>query len=488
MCSRLMPLLARVGRDLARTSAGGRAWETAPQGSRSICAAAVCAAGAATRNANTVEEFDVAIVGGGIVGLTTAREIQGRYPTKKVVVLEKEADVSLHQSGHNSGVIHAGIYYAPGSTMAKCCVRGAAYMYAYCEAHKLPCERVGKMICAPTEADAHHLDTLLATGVANGVEDLKILSGDEVRTLEPNVEVHSALLSPNTGIADFGEVSRHIASEIAKQPGSDVKVQFEVRAMTRVEDANGQSLVQIDGAELSQKGPTRRVVAKNVITCAGLHADTVATLADGESNPKVVTFRGAYYQMKPEYRSICTMNIYPTPSGGGIPVGVHFTPTCNLRRGDQTIVGPGAAVCFDREGYNFTDISIGHLWRLATNLSLWKFAFSNFDLAVTEIYRDLNKKAFMDQARKLIPSVTDDMVEMSFVGVMSQVLDSDGKPASDFIYERKKLGGTTLHVRSAPTPACTASFALAEEIVDQAAADFDWGDGRAKPSITAPFW
>lgn len=161
MCSRLMPLLARVGRDLARTSAGGRAWETAPQGSRSICAAAVCAAGAATRNANTVEEFDVAIVGGGIVGLTTAREIQGRYPTKKVVVLEKEADVSLHQSGfvprlhrvsfsangngkghswqnalenrHNSGVIHAGIYYAPGSTMAKCCVRGAAYMYAYCE-------------------------------------------------------------------------------------------------------------------------------------------------------------------------------------------------------------------------------------------------------------------------------------------------------------------------------------------------------------------
>eukprot|EP00040_Diaphanoeca_grandis_P041138 m.262546 g.262546 ORF g.262546 m.262546 type:complete len:501 (-) comp46085_c0_seq1:98-1600(-) len=432
--------------------------------------------------------FDVAVVGGGIVGAATAREIIGRFPNKSVILLEKEAEVGLHQSGHNSGVIHAGIYYAPGSTMAKCCVKGAAMMYEYCEKKNIPHEKTGKLICAPTEADAYHLAKLKNIGDTNGVRGLKLLTGAEVQALEPNVVVHSGLYSPDTGIADFGEATRQMALDVSAAPNSEVKVQFNVIDMHLTKSASLQPLIEIHGVELGQSGPVRVVRARNVITCAGLHADKVASYSGGAKDPKVVTFRGTYYQMKPEFANICTMNVYPTPSGGGIPVGVHFTPTVNIRRGQQLIVGPGACVCFDREAYSFTDVSISHMWKLATHMGLWKFATQNWDLAITEMYRDLNKNAFMDQARKLIPSVTDDMVEESFAGVMSQVIDENGKPEADFIYERKMLGGTTLNVRSSPTPACTASLSLAEEIVDQASEDFGWSDARGKLTKTSPFW
>ena len=429
--------------------------------------------------------YDVVVVGGGIVGLATAREIAGRFPGKSICVLEKEAEVATHQTGHNSGVIHAGLYYAPGSTMARCCVRGAALTYKYLEAKGLPVERTGKLVCAPTAAEAHHLPELLRIGTTNGVEDLRILDADEVRALEPAVQVHGALYSPNTGIADYGAMARAMAADVLDaSPHNDIKLQYEVR---KVELLDGGE-VQVLGAEPGQKGPLVPVRAKRVITCAGLHADKVAAAAGGEPNPKVVTFRGTYWQLKAEHRDLVRMNVYPTPSGGGIPVGVHFTPTVNERRGHGMIVGPGACVCFDREAYGFFDVSIKHLWMLATHPGLWRFALSNWDLAITEMYRDLNKHAFLDQARKLIPSLTDDMVEESFAGVMSQVILPDGSMAIDFIYERNLLGGTTLHVRSAPTPACTAALALAEEIVDQASADFEWGAGRGKASEASPFW
>eukprot|EP00038_Savillea_parva_P013614 m.211778 g.211778 ORF g.211778 m.211778 type:complete len:476 (+) comp25669_c0_seq1:188-1615(+) len=436
-----------------------------------------------THTPTGVEYYDVAIVGGGIVGLATAREILGRYQSKRVVVLEREAEVANGQTGHNSGVIHAGIHLNPGTLVSKCVVRGGKLMYKYCETFQLPCERVGKLICAPTAADAHHIDKLLKKGTANGVQGLEVLTAEQVRALEPNVVVHSALLSPNTGIADFGAVARRMARDICSVPDrATIKVQFEVKNMSKMESGG----VLIEGCEPGQKGPTKRVAAANVITCAGLQADVVAKMSGGAPDPKLVAFRGSYYQMKPEYKSICKRNIYPTPSGGGIPVGVHFTPTVNERRGHAMLVGPGASVCFDREGYRMSDLSLSHLCYLASNGGLWKFASGNLDLALVEMYRDLNRTAFMDQARKLIPSVTDDMVEESFSGVMSQVLEPDGTPTADFIFERRALGGTTLNMRSTRT--CTAAFALAEEIVQVAAEDFEWGPGIAKPNNDTPFW
>ena len=430
-------------------------------------------------------EYDVAIVGGGIVGLATAREILLRFPEKTVTVLEKETEVASHQTGHNSGVIHAGIYYAEGSTMARCCVKGADYIYQYAERYGLPAEKNGKLICAPTEKDAPVLATLLERGTNNGVKGLEIVDSEWIKKREPAVDVHSALYSPNTGSADYGAIARHYAKEINESGRGRVQVQFEVDSIKYINEANE---VEIRGKEPKTMGLPKVVRAKHVITCAGLQSDRVAQLADGAPKPQVLTFRGTYYQMKPEYRNITSMNIYPVPSGGGIPVGVHFTPTVNERRGRQMIVGPGACVAFGREAYSFFDYTLKDLWAMATHIGLWKFAFSNFDLAITEMYRDLNRNAFMNQARKLIPTVTDDMVEESFAGVMAQVFHDDGKAAKDFILERKVLNGTTLHVRSAPTPACTASLAIAEEVVEYAAEDFEWGKGKKKRRKHSPFY
>mmetsp|Transcript_25513 Transcript_25513/g.66797 ORF Transcript_25513/g.66797 Transcript_25513/m.66797 type:complete len:391 (+) Transcript_25513:142-1314(+) len=373
--------------------------------------------------------------------------------------------------------------------VARCVVRGNALMFRYCQALGLPYERVGKLICAASANETHHLTTLLERGRANGVQGLEILSAARVSKLEPRVLAHSALFSPNTGVADFGAVARRLAKDIAGLGnGSMVKLQFEVSSMElAVGDVYPAGrAVLIEGNQPGQPSPTLRVAATNVITCAGLQSDTVARMAGGDPDPKVVSFRGTYYQMKPEYRSICKMNVYPVPSGGGMPVGVHFTPTVNERRGRQMLVGPGASVCFDREAYRFGDASLRYLLDLATNVPLWKFAADNCSLATTEMYRFANKTAFMDQARKLIPSVTDDMVEESFSGVMSQVIEDDGRATPDFRFERNALDGAALNVRATRT--CTAAFAIAEEIASMAAVDFGWGAERNGPRAEAPFF
>lgn len=416
-------------------------------------------------------EFDVVVVGGGIIGMATAREILKRYPKLKVCVLEKEREVAPHQSSHNSGVIHAGMYYIPGSVMAKTCVRGAKLMYEYCENKKLPHDRVGKLIVASNEKEHEQVQLLYDRGTKNGVQGLRVLYRDEIKAMEPNVEGYSALWSPNTGITDYGVVTRQLAHDILDTGRADIKLQFEVESMRLDPNSGG---VVIQGVEPGQKGPAKYVVAKNVITCAGFYADRVAKLSGGEPNPKVVTFRGTYYQMKAPFKDIVRTNVYPVPSGGGIPVGVHFTPTVNERRGHQMIIGPGACLTFSREGYKMSDIKLGDLWDFLTNGGLMKFAISNPRLSIGEVYRDLNKSAFLKEAQKLVPSVTEDMVEESFSGVMAQVFEEDGKAAKDYVFERKVLNGTTLNVRNAPSPACTASLAIAEQVVDIAEADFSW--------------
>ena len=413
-------------------------------------------------------DYDVVVLGGGVIGLATAREVQKRYPDKTIAVLEKEPSVAVHQSGHNSGVIHAGMYYEPGSVMARCCVEGADLMYAYAKEKDIPHERVGKLIVATTAAEDETVQKLYARGVQNGVKDLQVLTGAQVRGIEPNVVATSALESPNTGIIDFGAVAKSLQSDL-EQDGASVKFNYEVQDFKAVERG-----VEVVGREPGQAGPTKVVSAKNVITCAGLWMDKVGELGGGAVDPRVLTFRGAYWQMRPEYRNIVKRNIYPVPSGGGIAVGVHFTPTTNLDRGRAMIVGPGACLCFAKEGYKMTDVSPSHLWNVVQNVGFWNFAFGNFNMAVTEVYRDMSRRAFMDQARKLVPSVTDDMVEESFCGVMAQVFTSEGNAASDYILERKMLNGTTLHLRNAPSPGATSSLAIAKHLVDVAESDFQW--------------
>ncbi|KAI8147780.1 FAD dependent oxidoreductase [Fennellomyces sp. T-0311] len=415
--------------------------------------------------------FDVAIVGGGIVGLATAREVLRRYPEKTVVVLEKEDHVAAHQTGHNSGVIHAGLYYTPGSRMAHTCVRGAELMYQYCEEHGLPAERCGKLIVACNEEEHAQVEKLYNQGTANGVKDLEILYRDQIKELEPNVEAYSALNSPNTGIVNYWLVSQCIADEIRQSGRGDIKLSFEVVKMDKVEGRR----VLIKGREPGQSGPNLYVNAKNVITCGGFYSDRLAKISGG--NPKehrIVTFRGTYYQLKPEHRTIVSRNIYPVPSGGGIPVGVHFTPTVDVRRGHQMIVGPGACITFSREGYKFFDFKLKDILDFATNTAFWEFVYQNFSLSMGELYRDLSKRAFLKSGQRYVPKLTGDMVEPSFSGVMSQVFEPGGIAAGDYILERNCLDGLALNLRNAPSPAATGSLAIAEMLADAAAEDFEW--------------
>ncbi|KAG2180183.1 hypothetical protein INT43_003972 [Umbelopsis isabellina] len=417
------------------------------------------------------DRFDVVVVGGGIVGLATAREILNRYPDKTVAVLEKEREVARHQTGHNSGVIHAGMYYEPGSTMAYTCVKGAQMMYDFCEKHQLPVERCGKMIVAVNEAEHKEVEKLYHQGNANGVKGLEIYDSKKVSEVEPNVRAYSALYSPNTGIVDYGLVSETLAREIIDTGRADIKLAFEATRFDKLQDGS----VEITGIEPAQKGPILSVNAKNVITCGGFYADRLAGLTGGNPHKdQVVTFRGTYYQLKPEYRTMVRMNIYPIPSGGGIPVGTHITPTLNSRRGHALIVGPGACFTFSREGYQFFDFKAKDVWDSFTNTSFWAFALKNLGLSFGELYKDINKRAFMRAAQAYLPDLTLDMVEHSFSGVMPQVFQKGGIAASDYILERKVLGGTTLNVRNAPSPACTASLAIGEMVTDTAAEDFGW--------------
>eukprot|EP00026_Physarum_polycephalum_P000782 Phypoly_transcript_00783.p1 GENE.Phypoly_transcript_00783~~Phypoly_transcript_00783.p1 ORF type:complete len:474 (+),score=57.43 Phypoly_transcript_00783:121-1542(+) len=419
----------------------------------------------------TRDMYDVAIVGGGIVGLATAREVLRRYPNKTVVVLEKERVVAPHQSSHNSGVIHAGIYYVPGSNMAYTCVHGAELMYKYCEEHKLPAERVGKMIVAIEEKEHPIIQELYRRGTANGVKGLEIINKDRISQLEPNIVGHSALYSPNTGIADYGLVSHCIAHEIIDTKNADVKLAFDVRKFEKLNDGT----VEISGAEPNMNGPIRKVKARNVITCAGFYADRVAELTGGKKSlARVVTFRGGYLQFKPEYRGAVHMNVYPVPSNGGIPVGIHYTPTVNTLLGRQVIVGPGACLTFSREGYRFFDFNLRDVIDVLTNPNFYKFGIKNFRLSLNELYMDLNKRAFFKHARKMMPGIREEMIEDSFAGVMSQVFTNEGSALSDYVIERNVMGGSVLNVRNAPSPAATASFAIAEMVVDAAESDFKW--------------
>ncbi|KAI8388505.1 FAD dependent oxidoreductase [Radiomyces spectabilis] len=417
----------------------------------------------------TKNDYDVVVVGAGIIGLATARELLKRYPKMTVAVLEREAEVAHHQTGHNSGVIHAGLYYIPGTLMAKTCVRGADLMYKYCEERKLPVERCGKLIVASNKDEHKEVEKLYNQGTANGVQGLEIIYHDKIKELEPNVEAYSALYSPNTGITNYWLVSQSLMQDIRDTGRGDVKTSFDARKFEKTED----NRVRITGVEPTQKGPLLQVTAGKVITCGGFYADRLATATGGDGKKhRVLTFRGQYYQLKPEFRNIVSRNIYPVPSGGGIPVGVHFTPTVDVRRGHQLIVGPGACITFSREGYKFFDFKLQDVLDIFTNGAFWSFAFKNIGLSLGELYRDLNKRAFLKSGQKIIPSLRGDMVEPSFAGVMAQVFEPGGIAASEYIVERNVMDGLVLNLRNAPSPAATAALAIAEILADTAEQDF----------------
>ncbi|CAL9655491.1 L-2-hydroxyglutarate oxidase [Streptomyces hyderabadensis] len=386
----------------------------------------------------------IGIVGAGIVGLATAREIALGRPGTRVVVFEKEQRVALHQTGHNSGVVHAGIYYPPGSLKADLCVRGVSLLREYCQDRELPYRETGKLVMAVHRDELGRMENLYERARHNHVPDLRKVSRDEIKELEPHAGGIAALHSPRTAITDYPAIARAFARDV-EDSGGEVRLGFPVTGISSVtggiEVASGQERIKVD----------------RLILCAGLHSDSVAKLAQDGAEPRIIPFRGEYMLLKPDRTHLVRGLIYPVPDPRYPFLGVHFTP-----RVDGTVeVGPNAVLALAREGYTLGSISPRDLLGLAAYPGTWRMAAQHWRTGVKEYRGALSTKAFMRDAGRYVPGVGAADVVRGGAGVRAQALDRDGTLVDDFRIHR---AGRITAVRNAPSPAATASMAIAEHI------------------------
>jgi L-2-hydroxyglutarate oxidase LhgO len=392
--------------------------------------------------------YDVAIVGGGIVGLATARELLIRHPRLRLIVLEKDDVLAGQQTGHNSGVIHSGIYYKPGSLKAQLCVEGREALWAHCDAKGIPYRNVGKLIVATEERELPLLDDLYRRGLANGIENLEIVEAAGIAEREPHCRGIKAIFSPVTGIVDYGEVARSYARDVLESGGT---VQTG-RRVTAIERKGATSVVHTERGD---------VEAKYVITCAGLQADRVAKMTGGQSDPKIVPFRGDYLILRPEKRYLVKGNIYPVPDPAFPFLGVHFTPRMN---GDIWL-GPNAVLAFAREGYNFTTVNVRDLSETLPYPGFLKMAGKYLQTGLGEMYRDVVRSAYVKALQRYIPELREEDTLSGPSGVRAQTMMSDGSLVDDFVFDATD---GVVHVRNAPSPAATSSLAIGRYIADDA--------------------
>ncbi|MEU1089819.1 L-2-hydroxyglutarate oxidase [Streptomyces sp. NPDC005576] len=386
----------------------------------------------------------VGIVGAGIVGLATGREIALRRPGTRVLVFEKERQVAAHQTGHNSGVVHAGIYYAPGSLKADLCVRGVSLLREYCQEWKLPYQEIGKLVVAVREDELGRMEGLYERARNNHVPDLRKVSKEEIKEIEPHAGGIAALHSPRTAITDYPAIARRFAEDI-EAAGGEVRLGFAVDSLTDVpggiEVGSGQERVRVD----------------RLVLCAGLHADAVAKLAHDRKAPRIVPFRGEYMRLRPERADLVRGLIYPVPDPRYPFLGVHFTP-----RVDGSVeVGPNAVLATAREGYTLSQVSVRDLAQLAAYPGAWRMAAQHWRTGVKEYRGSLSSAAFMKDAGAYVPGVGAADVVRGGAGVRAQALDPDGTLVDDFRIHRV---GRVTAVRNAPSPAATACMAIAEHI------------------------
>lgn len=388
----------------------------------------------------------VGIVGAGIVGLALGREITRRRPGTRVVVLEKEDRVAAHQTGHNSGVVHAGIYYRPGSLKAELCTRGKAMLREYCAERRIPYDECGKLVVAVDEDDVARLGDLEARAAENAVPGLRRLDAAGIREIEPHAAGLAALHSPYTAITEFTRIAEAFADDIAGA-GGEIRLSFPVTAIREtgggLEVASGERTVRVD----------------ELIICAGLHADVVAGLAGDEPGPRIVPFRGEYMTVVPEKAHLVRGLIYPVPDPRYPFLGVHFT----RRVSGDVEVGPNAVLALAREGYRRSDVSPRDLRGIAGWRGTWRMARRHWRTGLRELHGSLSKRAYMRAARRYVPEVGPGDVVRAGAGVRAQALDLDGTLVDDFRIHRL---GRVVAVRNAPSPAATSSMAIAEYVAD----------------------
>lgn len=388
--------------------------------------------------------YDYTIIGGGIVGLSVGKALTETYPTKKILVLEKEDKLAAHQTGHNSGVIHSGIYYTPGSFKARFAREGNASMVAFCEEHGIKYDMCGKVIVATNERERPLLDNLYKRGLENEL-DLKRLSQDELLEVEPHVNGLEAIQVKSAGIVDYTEVSLAFA-RIIRENGGDINCGEEVRAISEAPDE-----VTIETEKQTYK-------TKFVINCAGLQSDRIAKMAGYHIDMKIIPFRGEYFTLKEEKAHLVKHLIYPVPNPEFPFLGVHFTRGIH----GEIEAGPNAVLGFKREGYKKTDINLRDLAETLTYKGFLRIASKYMKVGMGEMVRSVSKQKFVESLQQLIPSVQKDDLVTAPAGVRAQALNADGTLVDDFMIIK---GNKSLHVCNAPSPAATASIEIGKEIV-----------------------
>ena len=397
--------------------------------------------------------YDIAIVGGGIVGLATARALLERSPDLRLVLCEKEAALGMHQTGHNSGVIHSGIYYKPGSYKARLCVEGARLMTEFCDAQSIKYDRCGKLIVATTRDEMPRLRTLFERGTANGVPGLTFVEAARAREIEPHVAAVAAIHSPATAIVDFGEVAARLGRDLTAR-GVTIELGFPVTAITRVR-----------GGGLAVSTREHTVMARRLVNCAGLYSDVVARMAGADPDVRIVPFRGEYYMIRPERESLVRGLIYPVPDPEFPFLGVHFTRTIH----GEVEAGPNAVLAFAREGYRFARVRAGELGATLGYPGFWSMARRYWKTGAYEVYRSLSKRAFVRALQRLVPDIREGDLVRGGAGVRAQAVTRQGALVDDF---RIVGSADAIHVLNAPSPAATASLAIGRHIASLAAEGF----------------
>jgi (S)-2-hydroxyglutarate dehydrogenase len=394
-------------------------------------------------------DADVVVIGGGIVGLATTYALSMRHGDARIVLLEKEAGVARHQTGHNSGVVHAGVYYTPGSLKATLCIRGVGMLRDFCRLHGLAFEAVGKVIVATRDEELPRLDALLERGTRNGVPDLRLLDAAELRAIEPHAAGIRAIHSPHTAIVDYAQVAAKLA-EVLRARGVRIELGGEVTSVVEEDD----------GVRVST--PRLTVRARRLVACAGLHADRVARLAGVTPEVRIVPFRGEYYFLAPERRTLVRGLIYPVPDPDLPFLGVHLTRTVH----GEVEAGPNAVFALAREGYSHRVIRPRDLFETLAYAGFWRLAGRFWRVGAYETYRSFSKAAFVASLRRLVPELGVGDVRRGGAGVRAQAIGADGRLVDDFAVVQTERA---LHVLNAPSPAATASLAIGEHLADRVA-------------------
>lgn len=418
---------------------------------------------------SAAQNYDVVVVGGGIVGCATARQLLISNPGLKVAVIEKENHLAPHQSGNNSGVLHAGIYYMPGSLKAKLCVRGIDLAYDYFDKNSVPYKKCGKLIVAVEQIEVPRLEALFERAQKNGCKSIKMIDGSEIEHYAPFCKGLKALWSPHTGIVDWGLVTRSYAEDFENRGGT-VYISYPLRKLSILGEAPEAGKANDYPVSIESSAGISALRCTHVVTCCGLQSDRIAALSGCDVLPKIVPFRGEYLLLTSEKKKLVTTNVYPVPDPRLPFLGVHFTPRMN---GDVWL-GPNAVLAYKREGYKYTDISLPDLYDSLAFKGMRKLVWKFLGYGMKEMYRGIWIRAQVKQLQRFMPDLQISDVTRGPAGVRAQALDSSGNLVDDFVFDSGKgeLSRCVLHVRNAPSPGATSSLAIAEMVGEKASEMF----------------